>query len=110
MATGAFGPARTTVQVTSVGRSRGAKFQRSLSRYLAQRAELQQRVDDLGRQLATARPFDRDALSVWPELTVAQKRRALRLVIGHITVLPSPRRGRGQRELIAQRVEIGWTQ
>ncbi len=86
------------------------EYERQFTRYAEERADLQAAADDLERLVETVRPIERDVLQLWPRLDVDVKRRALRVAIGEIRVLPAPRKGKGQRDLIGQRLEIGWVQ
>lgn len=86
------------------------EYERQSARFLTEKADVEAEVDRLDRTLKTIRPLERDALSLWPKLSTPAKRRAFRLVIDSVRVLPSPRPGPGQRELIPKRLEIGWLQ
>lgn len=86
------------------------EYERQSGRYLAEKAQIEEEAERLDRTLKTIRPLERDALSLWPQLSVDAKRRAFRLVIDSISVLPSPRKGRGQKEMVPKRLVIGWLQ
>lgn len=86
------------------------EYDRQAARFLTEKADVDEEADRLERTMKTIRPLDRDALALWPRLSLPAKRRALRLVMDSIRVLPSPRRGPGQRALVPKRLEIGWLQ
>lgn len=84
------------------------EYDRQSQRFLDQRVAAQKEADDLEELAATVTPIEQDVLASWSLLSMEAKRRALRLAVGWIEVLPTPRKGPGQRAFVAQRLEIGW--
>jgi DNA invertase Pin-like site-specific DNA recombinase len=87
-----------------------AYFERQAARWLEEREQEEERARDLEGKLAVARPLERNVLDLWDALPPVQKRRAFRIVIESIRVLPAPRRGKSQAELLPERFEIAWLQ
>jgi hypothetical protein len=85
-----------------------AEYERQAARFLSERAEANAQADELDRLIASSQPLDVDVLSLWPELPLEAKQRAMRLLIAGIQVKPTPRMGRGQKALVPKRLEIGW--
>jgi site-specific DNA recombinase len=86
------------------------EYERQAVRFLAEREEVDDQLRDVEASIATVTPLDRTVLDDWHSHRTSVKRRALRLVIGEIRVLPTVRKGKGQAALLPQRLEIGWTQ
>jgi hypothetical protein len=92
------------------GTLQAAEHTHQRDRFLVERAEVDADIERL-ETLATSSEPSRELAwwDVWDDnMTVQHKHQAFRLVMGRILVLPSPKKGRGQRELVPKRLRIDW--
>lgn len=84
------------------------EYERQTARFLAEREEVEEQMQEAEAFVASLVPPDWTVLDQWQIAPVGVKRRAIRRGIREIRVLPAPRRGKGQAALLPQRLEIDW--
>ncbi len=86
------------------------EYERQLARYSAERLACLTELTELDERTAKVTPLERDVFALWPTLTTAAKRRALRLQIERVIVKPyTGPPGRARFESPGKRLEIRWT-
>jgi hypothetical protein len=92
------------------GSLEAAKYHRQFARYSAERERRIEKAEDLERLAQTVAPIERDVLALWDRTPVERKKRALRLQVDRIEVLPARVKGGSHHRgvEVAERLQIAW--